>query len=262
MPRRVFVPVPGVNPEGVKLSHVHGAVSRWFDESETEHTAPEKPYTLSPLGEGSAGEVGVEVATLNERAAGQLAEAAVAGARIRLGGQVRALGRPYLMHRASWAELAAGPVGSRWRLNVVTPATFRRGDRTSPLPHPPKILESLGRAWAAWSDVALPGPGVKAACEAVWVSELDLRSDVLRLPVRSRHPDGPVDVTVAGVIGSLVLRCDDPDAARSAGPLIRLAAYAGLGSMTRKGLGVTRVGVDRFAAGIAGGGRDPGGAAV
>lgn len=238
MPSRWFVPIIGLDPERVRPDQVHAACTAWFDRSTVEHIANEKPYAVSPLTRGLRGQVGVEVATLSPEAGERLAAATESGATVRLGNQTRPLGQPQLMHGESWAMLASHVEDGRWELTFVTPVTFRSGDRSSPLPQPRTILQGLSRAWRAWSDTPLPA--IDDVLGAVWVCDLDLRSATL--PLRVRRRDGARQgVTLSGSLGSLVLRCDDPETAAAVGPLIRLAAYAGVGSMTLKGLGVTRV---------------------
>lgn len=238
MPSRFFVPVPGLDPHRARVEFVHAAFSRWFDQSHAEHTANDKPYAISPASRDDTGHVGVEVATLTVASAARFAEAAQAGASVRIGNQIRTIGTPRLMWQASWADLATRTADCRWDLDFVTPVTFRSGDRSSPLPHPRTILTGLERAWQAWSDTPLPALGEGAG--AVWASDLELSSRVL--PMVIGRPDGSRrELTVSGSLGRLTLRCDDPSVASVAGPLLHLASYTGVGSMTLKGLGVTRV---------------------
>lgn len=242
VPGRFFIPVARVRPEFVKLSHVHAAFSSWFDHTDREHVAGHKPYAISPLtGSGRGGDIGVEVATFTPEASARFAQAAATRDEVRLGNQTRRVGVPRVLHETSWVDLAAQHSDDAWRLDVVTPMTFRWGDRTSPLPQLETIFGALGHAWGTWSDAPLPGPGVEAAARACWVSTVELTTEQLTIAVRARHPRGAVEVTVRGSVGLLEVRCADSAAAATAGPLLRLAAYTGLGSMTRKGLGVTRV---------------------
>lgn len=239
MPSRGFVALPGVDPARVRLEHVHAAVSRWFDRCPAEHAATDKPYRISPLGRGPGRiAVGVEVAALTDAAEERLRAAAVPGEEIRLGNQIRRIADMHPLAAASWQELAAERGDARWDLEFVTPTTFRTGDRSSPLPRVESVLEGLHRAWRLWSDVDL-GCGERDWA-AVWASDVDLRSATLELRVRRR--DGSAQpVTMSGAVGTLVLRCDVPEVASRIGPLLRLASYAGVGGMTLKGMGVTRV---------------------
>ncbi len=239
MPSRWWVPIPGLRPEHVRLHHIHGAVSSWFDRTSAEHSAGDKPYAVSPLTRAADGQTGVEVATFTEDATHRLAEAAGQGSAVRIGNQNRTVGRVRLLRRDTWPELLSPDGATRWRLELLTPATFRSGDRATPLPSVETILASLARAWEAWSEPPVPAPVVKPG--ALWVTDLDLHSELVTVQVRHRSGSTPVPVHVPGMLGTLDLRCDHPVSAAAASSLLRLAAYTGIGSMTRKGLGVARV---------------------
>lgn len=240
MPSRWWVPVPGIRPEFVKIEHVHAAVSRWFDTSPAEHNAREKPYAISPLADGDhGGSPGIEVATFTREAEDRLRAATKTGCRIRLGNQLRSPMRPQPMHQAAWSELAAGPHEQWWELTFVTPATFRSGDRATPLPDVRTILTGLARVWTSWSDIPLSG--LHHAVERTYATDVDLLSTVLHLTIpKRRTPGSHAPLTVPGTTGTLRLRCPDAEAAAAGAPLFRFAAYSGVGSMTRRGLGVTR----------------------
>lgn len=242
MPSRWFVPLEGIDPTRVCLEQIHAAVSGWFDAGPIEHGANDKPYAVSPLTRDERS-IGLEVATLTEEAEVALLGRIGSGAPIRLGSQVRPMGRPRLMHEHTWEELAGiGTPGApgRWVFDLVTPTTFRSGDRSSPLPHVPTMVGGLLRAWETWSD--LPRRCLTSAqLASLWVSDIDLRSEVLRLRVRRRRGPGTQIIHVSAATGSLILRCDDPEAMALLAPLLGLAAYCGVGSMRGKGLGVVRV---------------------
>lgn len=228
----------GVVPQRVKLEHVHAACSAWFDRTGLDHVANEKPYAVSPLTEHT-GRVGVEIATLSGDAAELLALSTAPGTTVRLGAQVMPVGEPILMHADSWSELDGAPPQREWTLEFVTPTTFRSGDRSSPLPAVATVMAGLARSWSAWSG--LPERTFDPRTDrALWVSDLDLRSTVLPLTVRTRS-DGNREIHLSGVLGTMTLRCDDAATALRVGPLIRLAPYAGVGSMRQKGLGVARL---------------------
>lgn len=231
MPSRWLVSLAGIVPERVDLHHVHAAFSRWFDATDTDHRANEKPFTLSPLTDGPSG-AAVEVATLHEGASDALMRATSPGASVRLGSQRGEVISVMLMHEESWADLATWSGHDLWRLEFLTPVTFRNRDRSSPLPDTGTITKSLAQAWRSWSPLTLP------EVPATWVSDLDLVSQVLQITTGRSH-GGQQQLTISASIGSIAIRSAGapyvPDA------LLRLAAYTGIGSFTRKGLGVTRV---------------------
>lgn len=245
MPSRWFIPISGLDPARVKLEFVHAAFSRWFDAPEDEvptlvrgaHGANDKPYALSPprlLG----GQVGVEIAVLNRTAEDLLHEAATATPKVRLGSQTRSVGSPRLLAAQSYAELAAGPYGTRWDWEFATPTTFRSGDRSTPLPSVTTILDGLMACWNRWHS-----SGEQACLEnraAVWVSDLDLRSQPMTSTIRDRS-GAQKPIHLSAVTGTMTIRCDDPGTCRQVAPLLRLARFAGVGSMRGRGLGVVNV---------------------
>lgn len=240
MPARWFVPILGADPTRVKSDHVHAAVSGWFDHSPAEHAANDKPYAVSPLTSDTQGVIGVEIATLTDVAGRRLWEAIESGTPVRLGNQTRPVGRAKRLHEDSWSDLAARGASERqWTIELVTPTTFRSGDRSSPLPSIPTLLGGAARAWSLWSGLGeRQFDGRRDG--ALWVSDLDLSSTVVEIAVRDRS-GRPKPVHLSCSLGSVGLRCDDPPTAERVGPLIRLAAYAGVGSMRGRGLGVARV---------------------
>lgn len=238
MPTRWFVPVVQVDPRRVRVEYIHAAFSRWFDRDLAEHTANTKPYAVSPL-TAQHGPIGVEIATLTDHTEGQLRAASGPGRQVRLGNQTRDVGVPRRLFGARWEELDRPPYESRWTLHLLTPATFRSGDRASPLPTVATILSGLARSWNLWSGLPPRDLGPQQF-GAVWVSDLDLRSEVVPLTIRAQSGDSH-RVHVSGSLGSITLRCDDDEIRRTVAPLLRLAPYTGIGSMRAKGFGVVRL---------------------
>lgn len=247
MPRRWLVPLPGMRPEYVRPWHVHGAVSGWFDYTPAEHHANDKPYAVWPL--ITSHRVGVQVATLTEDAEARFQAATSRGQSVRLGNQTREIGGPRMLAQASWAELAARRGSRRWVLHFQTATTFRSGDQSSPFPQPATVLRGLGKAWSMWSDVALPGIDTRSLGSSVRVDALDLSSSIVTVDVGSQEGGARINLWVSAVTGQITFVCQDRVAAATVGPLLELAAFAGVGSMTLKGLGVTQVKADRPASG-------------
>lgn len=233
MPSRWWLPVDGVRPERVRLEHLHAAVSRWFDETAAEHSAATKPYAISPLAGDPGGGLGFELSTLTTAAEERLREAAAPPATIRLGPDRAALGPLGRIAHESWASLAE-PSGARaWELEFVTPATFRRGNRSSPLPVAASVLRGLLDSWNACSGLP-PRELGRRESDGVWVSDIDGRSEAMALS----------GLRVSGFVGRVRFRCDDPAVRDLVDPLFRLAPYSGVGSARAKGLGVTRLRAD------------------
>lgn len=204
-------------------------MTQWFDLDKSEHAAPQKPYALSPLRE-TEGLPALEVGLLSDTAEQRFASAAVHGATLRLGGQLGTVTRPRRLQVETWKSLATSSTATSWVLDFVTPATFRRGNRSTPWPAPSVVLRGLSERWVAWS-----GQGVRALshqqADEVWVSDLDGRSHAL--VVSTMH--------VSGFVGQIRYRCDNHDIAALIDPLFRLAEYSGIGTGTAKGLGVARL---------------------
>lgn len=237
MPSRWFVEIPGLDPSRVRLEFVHGAVSAWFDSDAEEHAANEKPYVVSPP-TTYGDHVGVQISTVTADAEARLADAVRARREVRLGNQIRRIGALQLLQTHTWAQLAESPAETTWRLKFLTPTTWRSGNRASPFPELSTILTELRQAWILFGPE--PHPCHDAAWAGVWVSDLDLHSELLRVRLNGR--DGVRrELTVPGVVGQVTLRCDDEATAASVAPMMRLAPYTGLGSFRRRGLGVVSV---------------------
>ncbi len=235
MPSRWFVPIHGVDPQRVRLEFVHGAFSGWFDRTTAEHTAGDKPYAVSPL-TNHRGQVGVQVGLLSDVAHQRFIDVTSAPTTVRLGNQIREIGQPKPLRQATWTALAREITDRQWTLDLVTPTTFRSGDRSSPLPAVETIVSGLARSWKLWCDqpdlVPLPTP---TQVRSLWISDLDLTTEYVDMTINGRS------VRFRGALGSITLRADDDDTARWAGPLLNYAAYAGVGSMRAKGLGVAEL---------------------
>ncbi|MFT4189115.1 MAG: CRISPR system precrRNA processing endoribonuclease RAMP protein Cas6 [Aeromicrobium sp.] len=217
----------------MELQYLHGAISNWFDANEVEHKAGSKPYSLTPLSQRGE-EFGVEIATLTSEAALRLHTACVQGTVVRLGPQQgRVAAAPTLVDVVAWESLGARPQ-NMWSLDFLTPTVFRRGKRYSPLPTPQSITRSLSYQWNAWSGLE----SIRldhAEVDQVWVSSFEGGSHPIRLRFKRE-----VTRTYEGFVGRLTLRCDDDTVAAATARLLGVAPYAGVGSFTLRGLGVTR----------------------
>ncbi len=235
MPSRWFVPILGIDPHRVRLEFVHGAFSGWFDRTAAEHTAGDKPYAVSPL-TSHRGQVGVQVGLLSDVAHQRFKNATSTPTTVRLGNQIREIGQPGPLRQATWTELAREITERQWTLDLVTPTTFRSGDRSSPLPAVETIISGLVRSWHLWCNQPdlIPLP-TSTQVRSLWMSDLDLTTEYVDVTINGRS------IRFRGALGSITLRADDDDTARWAGPLLNYAAYAGLGSMRAKGLGVAEL---------------------
>lgn len=228
MPSRWWVITPEIDPELVKLEHLHGAVSALFDIAGP-HDAPTKAYAVSPMGERD-GTVGFEIGLYSAEAEQRWREVTATPTRLRFGSRFTSLGGGECLTYASWPELAARVHDNRWRVDFRTPTTFRRGNRSTCLPDPASILRGVARNWLAYSEVAITPP-LDEHYRSMWVSHISGQSSSVAID----------KVTYAGFVGTVTYRCADAGAAAILGPLFALAPYCGIGSATARGLGVVDV---------------------
>lgn len=231
MPSRWWIPLQGARPERVRLEHLHAAVSRWFDRTPEQHAAGTKPYAISPLArDAESSGVGFELATLTAGADECLLERVAPPGTIRLGQDQAVLGQPRKTDSEAWSSLATPSGATSWDLEFVTPVTFRRGNRASPLPVPGSVLRGLLDSWNAWSG--MPARNLtRQDTDEIWVSDIDGRSEPMTVS----------GVRLSAFVGRICYRCDNQATAELVDPLFRLAPYAGVGSAKAKGLGVTRL---------------------
>lgn len=227
MPSRWWIPLDA-DPAEIKVEHLHAAVSEWFDTTGTEHAALVKPYTLSPAAVDDNGRAGFELATLSDTAASRVA--AGVPPLIRLGRATVRVGPATLVVSHPWTDLAASSGAKSWTLEFVTPATFRRRNRSSPLPVPATVLHGLGQSWDAHAPVARR-PVPREQHQAIYVSAIDGCTESVTID----------RVTYAGFLGQVTFCCDEQGVAAAVDPLFQLAPFAGVGSAKAKGLGVTRL---------------------
>lgn len=233
---RWWVPLDGIRPERVELRYLHAAVSTWFDQTSAEHRSGSKPYAISPLTRRGP-QVGMEIGTLSVEASRRLLNSAGPGAAVRLGAQLGCVAdEPIRLAAEHWSELRATPA-TEWALDFDTPVIFRREERSTPLPTSQSILRSLSYHWNVWSGLAEIRLGWQEL-DAVWVSDIAGSSHPVKVGLA--HGRGR-EQTHRGFLGRVTLRCGDKTLAGFVGRLLAVAPYAGVGSFTTRGLGVTRV---------------------
>jgi CRISPR-associated endoribonuclease Cas6 len=220
----------------IPLEAPHAVVSRWLD---TDHKAPVKPYAVSPP-RVTARETFLEVRLLDDTLAPRLQESAAPGTQVRLGSnfftittqpvQAKATPWPDLTHPAATPD-PTHPVPPRaWWLSFLSPVTFRDGDRSSPWPAPESVTRSLADRWRALHPATAPHLTITGT-RSLWVADLDGTSQPCRLAGR----------IVSGFVGRIRYVCDGSDAEAAAiNALLRFAGYAGTGSHTAYGFGLTR----------------------
>jgi CRISPR-associated endoribonuclease Cas6 len=228
VPSRWWIPLAGINPDQVTADDTHGAFSRWFDYTEAEHHTPFKPFTIAKV-LTQHGEFGVAITTLTDEAERRLAIAVLGITTVELANRSVHVGQRRPLDHTSWADLDVPTGAHSWDIEFLSPATFRHGnDFSTPWPHPPKILRRLTDTWAVHSGLPPRAP-THQQLDHIWVSALDGHS-------RDTGFHG-----MAGFIGHIGYRCDNPDTADLIDPLLRLATYSGVGTATARGLGVVRL---------------------
>lgn len=240
MPERWSVYLAGPRADKIELTHLHAALTHWFDHrppTEDDSRAPcldshnekTKDYSLSAPALTDDG-IEVEIGTLTDTAAGSLAHHAVPGSRLRLGRAVFVVqAPPSLAASATWDQLADATGSRAWQVRFDSPASFMRGQHSSPLPTPEAVLAGLATRWRRWAPPTNFTPD-DAAARRVRVTDLSGGSTVVT--VGHRH--------FGGFVGTVRYETDI-DAAAAVGPLFALAPYSGVGAGTTKGLGVTRI---------------------
>ncbi len=226
MPTIHWVPLLGVDrPVPVRL--LHAAFSSWFDGDG--HKDNVKPYTLAPLSK-SGHRWGIQIATVTDEAASRVLAMATPGNSVRLGLVTTAVDRPEVLAQQSWSEIAAGGAGQSWLIEFLTPTVFRSGNHASPIPTPGALLRSPTDVWSTFGPD--PSPRIVGADhDALWFSRANVRTVDYEIN-RQHYP---------GALGSLELRCADPEIAHRVAALLRLAVFCGVGSFRGKGMGIVSV---------------------
>jgi hypothetical protein len=242
--------------EVIPLAAPHAVLSGWLDDppaqggesasgsgARSPHAGSKRAWacgpfdTFTPEDGDSVGAVTiVEVRLLDDSLAGRLQSAVRPGRSVRLGAhRYQIAGPARLVGEVTWAGLRDWSVERAWQVRFVTPVCLRRGNRTSPWPAPESVARGLAERWHRLHPATappLPGSGTGP----VWVSDIDGHSETQILTRRGGH--GKV---ISGFTGRIRYVCDQGTDAEAAdfGALIAFAAFAGAGSHTTYGFGVT-----------------------
>lgn len=130
--------------------------------------------------------------------------------------------------QARWKDL---PPPETFRLQFLTPTTFRVGRHEQPFPLPRWVFRSLRDVWNAFGPEALELPEELIETRVVLSN---WRGETRRVELGERR--------TVGFLGAFTYRVLDPspDLRRSIGLLADLAFYAGVGWQTTHGLGQVR----------------------
>ncbi|MFD7656631.1 CRISPR system precrRNA processing endoribonuclease RAMP protein Cas6 [Actinosynnema sp. NPDC059797] len=147
---------------------------------------------------------------------------------------------------SSWAWRApAATAVTRWRVEFVSPVTFRRGNRLLPWPSPSAVLGGLRAVWRVFGAPVVGDVELDLADEPVVVSAVEGASEVERFVLHERRDAAggtvPVWVTAGGFRGRVTYTVDGPVGAGAVAALFELARYAGVGAHTTRGFGGVRI---------------------
>ncbi len=135
------------------------------------------------------------------------------------------LAAPYLLSQV--------PAPTRWTFSFASPAAFRSGGKTIPIPLPDLLFGSLLDRWNAWAPVALSPEVRRFAAECVAISNYRLRTRAL---------PGKEGAIQRGAVG----RCDyaalnrDRYWCSTLSVLAAFSFYSGAGYQTTQGMGMCR----------------------
>ncbi|WP_280310280.1 CRISPR system precrRNA processing endoribonuclease RAMP protein Cas6 [Nocardia abscessus] len=224
---RWALPLAGIDPTRVSLTHLHAVASRLADQH---HWSSPKPWSARPP-RFLDGLCVLEIITLTSEAAHHLHTTATPGTPVRFGPQHGTiLTSPHPLATTTWHELhTATPTEPVWTVHFRTPATFGNRDRFSPWPDPSAVARSLTNRW----NTLNPDPTQHLdqdprTWHRIWVSDIHAHTELLPLP----------GLTVPGILGHIRYHCEDPDTAHTLHRLLLLAEHAGLGRYTTRGLGI------------------------
>jgi CRISPR-associated endoribonuclease Cas6 len=186
----------------------------------------------------------MEVRLLDDTLEERLIRAACPGRAVRFGsGEYRVAAPARETGRASWAELRRWSGERAWQVRFASPVCLRRGNRTSPWPAPESVARGLAERWRLLDPGTAPPPPPARGAPSVWVSDIEGRSEAHILSRRVRSGGRPrlVEEVISGFAGRIRYVCDHGTEAEAAnfGALLAFAAYAGTGSHTTYGFGVT-----------------------
>lgn len=197
-----------------------------------------RPLAVTPLLGGPRFEVGV----LDDALVGAVAEALDRTDELRIGHSSFFLTR-IDVHQHAWGELLerAAPK-RRWALEFLTPTTFRARDanvwRCQPLPSPELVFGRLLWHWASFADVSLPDQIGAVVARHLAIEHLEGHTE--------RHLVKAPAITEVGFVGRVTYtvvgaREVAPEPLRGIDALTLLALFSGVGDLTAKGMGYTRL---------------------
>ncbi len=249
MPSRWSITFVVARPDLVRSVQVAAMVSSWL-ESDAEHRAPRKAFTISPLRDiqgsadvrarvganAGAAAVAIDIGLLDD----DLVPRLLAGARAAVGGGrwgsqavsvlPGAQGEVAQLESAQdWPELAAvAPSSGRVTLEFLSPVLFRRGQSYLPFPLPGLVFGHLREQWTLWGGEAKLAQ--EPSMDECQLTVVDFAVECVQVPLRHR--------TAPASMGQITYAVGRAAPARAAvGRWLALLPYTAIGAETRIGLG-------------------------
>ncbi|SEG48811.1 CRISPR-associated protein, Cas6 family [Thermomonospora echinospora] len=206
---------------------LHAIACRFFEGPDAVHEANEKCFSVR-VGENGRR---VVLTWLDDRAVPQV----VIPGRLQVGSDEEIAVAAAERTAVGFEDIETGPVRTRWRLMVQTPALFRHHGLNYPLPDPQVMFAGLARRYRALRPDAAPDEEV--------VRQMGRRVATLRYRLRTERFSwhGRTDAGFVGQVELGLARSATTEAARAFTTLGIFAGLAGLGRGTTHGLGSTVV---------------------
>lgn len=219
------IPLAPLDTRRVQLAHTHAVVSRVLDD---DHWQQDKPWTLRPITSGE-GVTLLAITTIGDTAAQRLVDGFTPGSTLDFGGQpTTSLTPPAIVEAADSAAIRAVEPRRSHVVHFMSPTTFLRDTRSTPMVDASRIYRSARSRWASLLDEDPPEfHNQDQGLGDIWISDIDGASRHFR--TGKMH--------VSGFTGRARYVCDTDDAARVFTALLEFSRLVGLGAKTRRGLG-------------------------
>ncbi|MFF4020648.1 CRISPR system precrRNA processing endoribonuclease RAMP protein Cas6 [Streptomyces sp. NPDC001843] len=219
----------------VTPAQLHGLACTLLEEPRHDHSAANKPWSVSPLFAAPEPQTAVlRIGWLDDTR--HLGETLTEGRELRLGSQHFTIAEAAAEHAPYEALLATGPA-THAELHAVTPTYFSRNGTQYPLPDPHLIYGSLARRWNAYAPphLNIPDTALREMRNHLALSAHDIATQPVQL------------TTIAPRIGytghsTFTLTGTPPPATTATFTALSLYAHtAGIGAQTTHGCGHTQV---------------------
>lgn len=215
---------------------LHGLACALFEDDETHHLGPGRPFAVWPLTAASCGSDHDWEWRAAWLPAAHPPAAALAPARLRIG-HVTCLVTQGRHRIVSHSQLAAGPAMRAVRVEFRSPAYFAQNGSSTVMPDPRLVTGSWRRRW----NSSLPGGDPLSIDDDVW-RDTHRALSLAEFELRTERRGTGHDRAQTGMTGFLILRLARNTPAKCAnvlGTLARFAEFSGTGAQTTHGFGAT-----------------------